>query len=268
MNKKLLFTISFLFVFMIGIKAQQHTITGQITSNEDNFGLPGVSIVIKGTTTGTVTDIEGNYSLSGVSDNDTLHISYVGYASKDVAVGNQKVINVVLQVSASELGEVVVTALGVKRQQREIGYSTQKMDVAVVAQSNTPNVLDAIAGRSAGVNIAQGDGVDGGSTRITIRGNNNLFGNNQPLIVVDNVPMENTPGLQNIGRGTDWGNSIGDINSLDIQDYTVLKGGAASALYGSRGANGVILITTKKGTEKSGIGVTYNFSHKVIQPYR
>ena len=155
-----------------------------------------------------------------------------------------------MQVSVNELGEVVVTALGVKRQLREIGYSTQKIDVDIVAQSNTPNVLDAIAGRSAGVNISQGDGVDGGSTRITIRGNNNLSGNNQPLIVVDNVPMENSPGLQNIGRGTDWGNSIGDINPLDIEDYTVLKGGAASALYGSRGANGVILLTTKRGKEK------------------
>ncbi len=266
--KKILLTVSLVLFAVAGVIAQQHTITGQITSNEDNFGLPGVSIVIKGTTTGTVSDIEGKYSLAGVSESDTLHISYVGYAPKDVVVGNQRVINVVLQVSASELGEVVVTALGVKRQQREIGYSTQKIDVAVVAQSNTPNVLDAIAGRSAGVNISQGDGVDGGSTRIIIRGNNNLFGNNQPLIVVDNVPMENTPGLDNIGRGTDWGNSIGDINPLDIEDYTVLKGGAASALYGSRGANGVILITTKRGKKKPGIGVTYNLSHKVIQPYR
>lgn len=268
MNKKLLFTISFLFVFIIGLKAQQQVVTGVITSNEDNFGLPGVSIVIKGTTNGTVTDINGKYSLAGVSPTDTLHISYVGYSPKDVAVGNQNVINVVLEVSVSELGEVVVTALGVKRQQRAIGYSTQKIDVAQVVQSNTPNILDALEGRSAGVNISQGDGIDGGSTRIVIRGNNNFDGKNQPLIVVDNVPMENNPGLENIGRGTDWGSGIGDINPMDIADYTVLKGGAASALYGSRGANGVILITTKRGNKRDGLGITYNFSHKIIHPYK
>ncbi len=248
--------------------AQQKVITGQITSDEDNMSLPGVSIVIKGTLLGTVTEMDGSYSLPGVSSKDTLLISYLGYEPQEIAVGNKKVINVVMKVSIAELGEVVVTALGVKRQQRAIGYSTQKIDVAEVVQSNTPNVLDALEGRSAGVNISQGDGIDGGSTRIVIRGNNNLSGNNQPLIVIDNVPMENTPGLEDIGRGTDWGNGIGDINPMDIADYTVLKGGAASALYGSRGANGVILITTKRGKKEKGIGVTYNFSQKIIHPYK
>ena len=266
--KKILLTITAMMIIVFGVVAQERTVSGIITSSEDNMGLPGVSIIIKGTLTGTVTEMEGEYSLSGVVDTDTLLISYIGYEPQEFVVGQQKVINIVMEVSVNQLGEVIVTALGVKRQQREIGYSTQKIDVDIVAQSNTPNVLDAIAGRSAGVNISQGDGVDGGSTRITIRGNNNLSGNNQPLIVVDNVPMENPPGLENIGRGTDWGNAIGDINPLDIEDYTVLKGGAASALYGSRGANGVILITTKRGKEKKGIGVTYNFSHKIIQPYR
>ncbi|MDP2724015.1 MAG: SusC/RagA family TonB-linked outer membrane protein [Bacteroidales bacterium] len=266
--KKILLILTFLLVVVLGVKAQEHTVTGKITSAEDDLGLPGVSIMIKGTLTGTVTNIEGDFSLSGVVDTDTLAVTYLGYAPQEILVGSQKVINVVMQVTINELGEVVVTALGVKRQQREIGYSTQKMDVDLVVQSNTPNVLDAIVGRSAGVQVSQGDGVDGGSTRITIRGNSNLSGNNQPLIVIDNVPMDNTPGLENIGRGTDWGNPIGDINPLDIEDYTVLKGGAASALYGSRGANGVILITTKRGKKGKGIGVTYNFSQKMIQPYR
>ncbi|MBU3927908.1 MAG: SusC/RagA family TonB-linked outer membrane protein [Bacteroidetes bacterium] len=266
--KKILLTLTFLLVVVLGVKAQERTVTGKITSEEDALGLPGVSIMIKGTLTGTVTNIEGDFVLSGVVDNDTLAVTYLGYAPQEILVGSQKVINVVMQVSVNELGEVVVTALGVKRQQREIGYSTQKMDVDLIVQSNTPNVIDAIVGRSAGVQVSQGDGVDGGSTRITIRGNNNLSGNNQPLIVVDNVPMENTSGLENIGRGTDWGNPIGDINPLDIEDYTVLKGGAASALYGSRGANGVILITTKRGKKGKGIGLTYNFSQKMIQPYR
>ncbi len=266
--KKFLLVLTVLLITVLVVKAQQRTVTGQITSAEDNMSLPGVSVIIKGTLSGAVTDMDGNFSLPGVVDTDTLVINYLGYEPQEIIVGQQQVIKVVMQVSINELGEVVVTALGVKRQQREIGYSTQKMDVAEIVQSNTPNVLDALEGRSAGVNISQGDGLDGGSTRITIRGNNNLSGSNQPLIVVDNVPMENNPGLVDIGRGTDWGNGISDINPMDIEDYTILKGGAASALYGSRGANGVILITTKRGKENKGLGVTYNFSHKIIHPYR
>ena len=265
---KNLLTLTFIFVFVLCVTAQERTVTGRIISEEDEMGLPGVSILVRGSLLGTITDMDGGFSLSGVKNTDTLSISYIGFAPQKILVGDQKVINVVMEVAANELGEVVVTALGVKRQMREIGYSTQKMDVDVVVQSNTPNVLDAIIGRSAGVNVMQGNGVDGGSTRITIRGNNNLSGNNQPLIVVDNVPMENTPGLTDIGRGVDWGNSIGDINPMDIEDYTVLKGGAASALYGSRGANGVILITTKRGKKGKGIGVSFDFTEKIIQPYR
>ncbi|MFA5417635.1 MAG: carboxypeptidase-like regulatory domain-containing protein [Bacteroidales bacterium] len=195
--KKILLTLIYLIVVVLGVKAQERTVTGKITSAEDDLGLPGVSIMIKGTLTGTVTNIEGDFSLSGVVDTDTLAVTYLGYAPQEILVGSQKVINVVMQVTINELGEVVVTALGIKRQQREIGYSTQKMDVDLVVQSNTPNVLDAIVGRSAGVQISQGDGVDGGSTRITIRGNSKLSGNNQPLIVVNNVPMDNTSGLEN-----------------------------------------------------------------------
>lgn len=266
--KKIILTLFVLFFIALSIKAQERTIFGRINSAEDEMGLPGVSILVKGTVNGTVTNINGAFSLSGVVDTDTLVVSYISYKTQQIYVGNKKEINVTMHISAELLGEVIVTALGIKRQKREIGYSTQKMDIDAVVQSNTPNVLDAIIGRSAGVNVMQGDGVEGGSTRITIRGNNNLSGNNQPLIVIDNVPMENTPGLTDIGRGTDWGNPIGDINPLDIEDYTILKGGAASALYGSRGANGVILITTKRGKKGKGIGVTYNFTHKIIHPYR
>jgi len=270
--KKILLSLSLLILFTSVLVAQERTISGQIISEEDDLGLPGVSIVVKGsdktTLVGTVTDVDGIFTLSGIRETDTLTISYVGYQAQEIAVGKQTEFSIVMLVTANELEEVVVTALGVRRQQREIGYSTQKIEVAQVVQSNTPNVLDAIIGRSAGVNVSQGDGVDGGSTRATIRGNNNISGDNQPLIVVDNVPMENTPGLTSIGRGVDWGNPIGDINPMDIAEYSVLKGGAASALYGSRGANGVILITTKRGRKDKGIGVTYNYTFKLIEPYR
>ncbi len=248
--------------------SQTKTIKGKVTAEDDRNGIPGVAVMVRGTVKGTATDLDGNYSLTGVLPEDTLQFSYIGYLTVDIPVLQQSLINVVLKMSARELEEFVVTALGVKRQEREIGYSTERIEPEVLARSNSPNILNAIAGRVAGVQVSQGDGVEGGSTRIVIRGNNTLSGRNQPLIVVDNVPMENIPGLENIGRGVDWGNSISDINSLDIETYTVLKGGAASALYGSKGANGVILITTKKGKKQEGIGVSYSYSYKWVHPYR
>ncbi|MCU0370498.1 MAG: carboxypeptidase-like regulatory domain-containing protein, partial [Bacteroidales bacterium] len=248
--------------------AQNITVKGKVISGDDKTGIPGATILVKGTARGTTTDIDGNYSLSGLYTHDTLKFSFVGYQSREVVVGNQSVIDAELAVSAETLDEVVVTALGIKRQQREIGYSTERIEPDMVVRTNSPNILNAIIGRVSGVQVSQGDGVEGGSTRIVIRGNNTLSGRNQPLIVVDNVPLENIPGLENIGRGVDWGNSISDINPLDIETYTVLKGGAASALYGSRGGNGVILITTKKGQKKEGIGVSYSYSYKLIHPYR
>lgn len=266
--KKILLSLAVLLLSVFTVIAQEQTISGRVTSPEDDLGMPGVTVIIKGTLNGTVTDMNGNFTLSGVADTDILVFSFIGYKSQEVPIGTQREIIILMHVAAAELEEVVVTALGVKRQKREIGYSTEKIDADVIARSNAPNVINAIIGRSAGVQVTQGDGVEGGSTRITIRGNNNLGSGNQPLIVVDNVPMENTSGLNNIGRGVDWGNPLSDINPLDIESYTVLKGGAASALYGSRGANGVILITTKRGKKQKGIGVTYSFTHKIIHPYR
>jgi iron complex outermembrane recepter protein len=248
--------------------SQLVTIKGKVTSEEDRQGIPGTSVLVKGTLNGTTTDADGNYVLPGVTSKDTIRFSYIGFEPLEVAVGNMTVIDVTLSVSVKELKEYVVTALGIKRQQREIGYSTERIEPEIVVRSNSPNVLNAIIGRVAGVQVSQSDGVEGGSTRIVIRGNNTLSGRNQPLIVVDNVPMENIPGLENIGRGVDWGNPISDINPLDIETYTVLKGGAASALYGSRGANGVILITTKRGKKQEGIGVSYSYSYKWVHPYR
>ena len=180
--------------------------------------------MIKGTVKGTTTDLDGNYILPGVTLKDTLKFSFIGYESREIAVGKQLEIDVVMLVSTMELNEVVVTAFGVKRQQREIGYSTQRIEAEVVALSNTPNVLNGMIGRAAGVQVSQNDGVEGSSTRVVIRGNNTLGGKNQPLIVVDNVPLENIPGQENIGRGIDWGNPIADINPLDIETYNVLKG--------------------------------------------
>ncbi|MCD4729094.1 MAG: TonB-dependent receptor plug domain-containing protein, partial [Bacteroidales bacterium] len=266
--KKVLLSLTVLLLTVSTTIAQERNISGRVTSPEDDLGMPGVTVVIKGSLKGVITDMNGNFLLSGITNADTLVFSYVGFETQEIVIGAQKQINILLQVSAAELDEFVVTALGVKRQKREIGYSTEKIDKDIIVRSNAPNVLNAITGRAAGVQVTQGDGMEGGTTRIIIRGNNNLFGNNQPLIVVDNVPLDNPSGLESIGRGIDWGNGISDINPLDIETYNVLKGGAASALYGARGANGVILITTKRGKKKKGIGVSYSFTYRIIQPYR
>ena len=265
--KKNLLSLVFLLFLTSGIMGQNRTVSGKVISEDDGLSLPGVSVIIKGTTKGSTTNLDGNYTIKGLNETDVLIFSFIGFEDQEILVGTQKEISVSMLISANELNEVIVTGLGVKRQKKEIGYSTDNIDSDVLVRSNSPNVINAIIGRSAGVQVSQGDGLDGGTTRITIRGNNSLNGDNQPLIVVDNVPMENTPGLENIGRGVDWGNALSDLNPEDIETYTILKGGAASALYGSRGADGVILITTKRGKKQTGIGVSYNFSHKTIQPY-
>lgn len=267
MKKILLSLLVFYFISLAGF-AQTRSVNGKVIAEDDDMGLPGVSVMIKGTLKGTSTDFNGDFNLEGVTDSDFLVFSFIGFKDQEISIGDKKNIFVTMRIDANELNEVVVTGLGIKRQKRELGYSTDKVESDVLVRSNAPNVINAIAGRSAGVQVSQGNGVEGGSTRITIRGNNNIYGNNQPLIVIDNVPMENTSGLDNIGRGTDWGNPISDINPQDIETYTILKGGPASAKYGERGANGVILITTKKGKKQEGIGVTYSFTHKITQPYR
>jgi iron complex outermembrane recepter protein len=265
--KKVLVFLSLSILISLTALAQTRTVTGTVTAHDDGSTLPGVTILIKGTSQGTTTNIDGKYSLPGVTETSVIVFTFIGFTPIEIAAGNQQIVNVALKPELQNLEEVVVTALGVKREKREIGYSSEKMDTEEITRSNTSNVLGAIAGRSAGVLVSQGDGVEGGSTRIVIRGNNNLAKNNQPLIVVDNVPLDNNPGLSNVGRGVDWGNGISDLNAFDIEDYTVLKGGAASALYGERGANGVILITTKRGKKQNGIGVSYNYNYKLTQPY-
>lgn len=266
--KKYLILSSLLLILSLASFAQNRTITGIVTTSEDGQTMPGVTILVKGTATGTTTNIEGKYMIAGVGQATVLIFSFVGFMPQEIVVGEQQTINIALKSDIQKLEGVVVEAFGVKRQKREIGYSTEVVNADDIVRSSSSNVINAIVGRSAGVLVTQNDGVEGGSSRITIRGNNNLTGNNQPLIVVDNVPMENSPGLENIGRGIDWGNGISDLNSFDIETYNVLKGGAASALYGARGANGVILITTKRGKKQQGIGVTYNFEHKIVHPYR
>jgi iron complex outermembrane receptor protein len=267
MRLKLFTLFTFLLINVFGF-AQQKSVSGKVYSDQDDIPLIGVTVLIKGTLTGTVTDVNGRFTLPSVEASTILVFSYIGFETVEIIVGEQQFIEIRMLTKYAEVEEVVVTALGVSRQKREIGYSTEKIDEDVLIESRAPNILNAISGRSAGVQISQPDGIEGGSTRIVIRGNNNIGADNQPLIVVDNVPMENVPGLSNIGRGVDWGSAINDINAFDIESMTLMKGGAASALYGSRGANGVLFITTKRGQKQKGIGVTYNMDYRITHPYR
>ena len=267
MNKK-----SLLFLFLLALLcpwaalAQTITVSGKVISSDDGYGLPGVTIQVKGTSTGTVTDLDGNYSLNADSQ-DVLIFSFVGYKTKEIAIKGKNKINVTLDADAQMLDDVVVTALGIKRQKRELGYATEEIGGELIAKSGSGSVISALSGRSAGVQIINPNGVDGGSSRITIRGNNSIFGDNQPLIVVDGVPMTNEGGLTEWSGGRDWGTALNNINQEDIESLDILKGPTAAALYGSRGGNGVVLITTKKGSKQRGLGISYSAGFKITTPY-
>ncbi len=262
------FTLILFSLFCLHTVVAQHAVSGKVGSDEDDEPLIGVTVRLKNASTvGTITDFDGKYQLSVENPQDTLVFSYIGFMEQEIPIEGKSVIDVTMSNDAKQLGEVVVTALGIKRQKREVGYSTESFDGEKIAMSNAPNVVNSLSGKSAGVQISSPDGVDGGTSRIIIRGNNNIDSNNQPLIVVDGVPLENAPGLENIGRGVDWGSAINNINPQDIASVDILKGPTASALYGARGANGVVLITTKRGKVQKGLGVNYSVIHKTIQPY-
>jgi iron complex outermembrane receptor protein len=265
-QRRFLTNLIFLFspVFLFG----QKQISGTITDAKTGEPMVGVSVFVKDSPgEGTISEVDGSYQLTVRDAAAVLIFSFVGYEILETPVGEKLVLDVALLENAQQLNEVVVTALGIKRQKRELGYSTESFGGEEVLLSNTPNVVSALSGKSAGVQVTSPNGVDGGTTRIVIRGNNNLDANNQPLVVVDGVPLENDPGLTDVGRGVDWGSAINNINPNDIESINILKGPTASALYGSRGGNGVVLITTKRGGKQQGIGINYNVMHKVIQPF-
>ena len=243
-------------------------ITGTVTS-ADGVPLQGVSINISGTTKGEVTDAKGQFQIEA-NEGDVLIFSSVGFTEVRVTVGVSSTINVVMKEGQNSMREVVVTALGIKREKRSLGYSSEAIGGNEVARSNAPNVINALSGKMAGVNVTTPNGVDGGSTRIIIGGNNTISGDNQPLIIIDGMPMDNTipAAAQDVTAPKDWGSAINLINPQDIEDINILKGPAAAAAYGGRGANGVILITTKKGTKREGLGVDYNLGYKTADPYR
>ena len=259
--KKLMLLFAFFAVMGMQIYAQK-TITGTVT-DDGGGALPGVSVTVKGTTQGTMTGNDGAYSIEVASDATALVFSFVGMATQEVKITGD-VVNVVMKVGDTELEELVVTALGISRDKKALGYSVQEVGGDDLNKAKDVNVINALSGKVAGLQIKNNSNM-GGSSNILIRGSSSLTGNNQALFIIDGIPMSNmntNSGYQKVGgSGYDYGNPVSDINPNDIESVNVLKGAAATALYGSRAANGVILITTKKGKKgKNNVSVSVNHS--------
>jgi len=259
MKKQLL--VFMLLAFCVSYSwAQERQVSGKVTGEGE--ALPGVNVLLQGSTVGTVTDIDGNYTINVTGDNPVLSFSSIGYASKNVEVGNRSVVDVELDVDIQQLGEVVVTALGVEREKKALSYAVEEVDGESFQEAREINVANSLAGKVAGVNVSNIASGPAGSSRVIIRGNVSLDGNNQPLYVIDGIPIDNSGfGQAGLWGGSDEGDGTSSINPDDIETISVLKGANAAALYGSRASNGVILITTKSGKAGKGIGIEFNSNY-------
>ncbi|MCB0485736.1 MAG: SusC/RagA family TonB-linked outer membrane protein [Flavobacteriaceae bacterium] len=236
--------------------AQTLTVSGKV-SDVDGNALPGVNIQVKGTSTGASTDFDGNYQIIA-NQGDVLIFSFIGFATKEIPITSQT-LNVLLEESTNELNEVVVTALGIKKEKKALGYSVQSINSDELLEGNQNNMINSLQGKVSGVTVVNSGGAPGASTVILIRGGTSITGNNQPLIIVDGIPIDNST---NSSLEVASANRASDINPEDIENISVLKGPAAAALYGLEAANGAVVITTKKG--KSGAGkITYSGSLSV-----
>ncbi len=236
------------FMFCANLQAQNITISGTVLSSEDNSAIPGVNVLIKNSNEGTTTDLDGKYSLSVPGSEAFLIFSSVGYNTVEVQVGNRSVIDLTMTQDVTQLSEIVVTALGIERDEKSLSYAQQTVDADEMMEARDVNFLNALNGRAAGVQISKSGSGAGGSTRIVLRGNKSLSGNSEPLFVIDGIPMANNKTSQpGMWGGTDGGDGMSQINPDDIESISILKGSNAAALYGSQGANGVVIITTKKG---------------------
>ncbi len=262
-----LIVVSVVNIYATSIYSQ--TVTGRVADASDS-PLPGVTVVVQGTTTGTVTNIDGQYSLSGVPADATLVFSFVGMRTEQVAVEGRSTINVTMVSSDVLLDEVVITALGISRVERTLTYAQQTVSAEDLVRTRDMNFLGSLSGQAAGLHIQQSASGAGGSTRVLLRGNKSLSGSSEPLFVIDGVPMTNRrisqPGMWG---GEDGGDGMSQLNPDDIASISILRGSNAAALYGSQGANGVVLITTKKGEEgaiKVSLNSTTSFENVMARP--
>ncbi len=257
--RKFTFLLAFFAFIGMQVSAQQQ-ISGTVTSAEDGTSIPGASVVVKGTTVGTVTDIDGNYTITVTPDDEYLVFSFVGMQAQEMLIAGNDVINVALEPVSTALEGVVVTALGISREKKSLGYAVQDLSGDDLSDAPENNLVNALTGKVSGVQVTNSSGAIGSSSRIVIRGNTS-FTNNDPLFVVDGVPILNRSSEVSQWGDVDFGNAAMDIDPANIESISVLKGANAAALYGSRAQNGVILITTKKGSKPGqGRGISVDFS--------
>ncbi len=254
MTKILLVSCMCLMVAWSNVYAQERTVSGTVKSLDDGSALPGVNVVVKGTVTGTVTDSNGNFRLSTSGSDGVLVFSFIGLTTQEVSIGDRSIVDVQLASDVTQLGEVVVTAQGNVRQTKTIGYSATQVDKDEATKGRTNDLMTSLQGKVAGLSISQNSGAPGASSRVVLRGYSSITGNNQPLYIVDGVPINNAsnvnvfnPVNDNFNSTVDYGNRANDISPDDIESISILKSAAATALYGSRAANGAIVITTKRG---------------------
>ncbi|MCF8381803.1 MAG: SusC/RagA family TonB-linked outer membrane protein [Bacteroidales bacterium] len=256
------FTVLLAFFALVGfaLQAQNVQITGNVTGADDGSALPGVSVVVKGTTIGTVTDFNGNYNLSVPASATTLVFSFVGMEPTELAISGRTTIDIALNQSSLDLEEVVVTSLGIKRDAKALGYSVQSVSNEDITRTSNADVVNALSSKLAGVQVTSSGGTAGASSYITIRGAASILGDNQPLFVVDGLPIVSGGGGGDVGGVATSGRTV-ELNPEEIESMTVLKGGAATALYGIQAANGAIIVTTKKGTDNA--KAQFDFSSSV-----
>ncbi len=248
--------------WVTNIYAQDISVRGVVTSEADDMTLPGVTVVVKGTSIGTTTDIDGVYTLS-VPAGSVLQFSFLGMTTTEITVDQAGTYNVSMRYDFMELDEIVVTALGIKRDRKSLGYAVQDLTGDALLESREPNLANSLTGKVSGLQVIRSSTGPAGSSQIILRGHSSLTGDNQPLIIVDGMPLRNFTGAENTdywNPSLDMGSGIADINPEDIESISVLKGASAAALYGSRAGNGVILITTKSGQERPGLGITFSSS--------
>ncbi|MEB2776276.1 SusC/RagA family TonB-linked outer membrane protein [Algoriphagus sp. D3-2-R+10] len=267
MKKVLSFAFALVMILSLSVstQAQQRILKGVVTATEDGLPMPGVTVLDKTNQTGTTTNVDGEYSIS-VGPNSVVIFSFIGYATQEITVGNQTEVNISLKEDASELSEFVVTAFGMDKAQKSLGYATSTINADDLVKVGTPNVASALYGKAAGVKIQTSAGGATSAVNIQIRGINSITGKSQPLIVLDGVPIRNEEVTNNDYWGDQRlrGNGLLDINPADIDNISILKGASAAALYGSEAVNGVVLITTKKGKAgKNGMQVDFNTNFSV-----
>ncbi len=263
--KKLILFAFFNLVMVLSIFGQERTLTGTVT-DEGGETLPGVTVLIKDTGIGTITDDEGNFSLTFDDTEGTLVFSYVGMETKEVEITEATVYDVVLQPAVIEMDEMVVTALGISRERKTMGYAFQDLDSEAIMESRDPNLFNTLSGQIAGASVTSGGSTVGASSRLVIRGQASFSGN-QPLIVVDGTPVSGRTTDLGGGGGVDWGSVIEDIDPNNIESISVLKGPNAAALYGSRATHGAIVIETKSGDIHEGIGVEFTTRTEIDNPH-